>query len=150
MLSPPPTVKLVALLLFTYLQFRIFRPEVFSVDCMGRSAVDTSPIIFPTAFTDAAAAIDPLLPHVSRSKIHQVSMRVYNATNQTKNALDDRCMATHLDYGVRWGYPTHILREDVRGKGQWRELLFSKPLYMLSLAVSEMAKPADERAEWLV
>ena len=77
-------------------------------------------------------------------------MRVYNSTNETNNALDERCMNTHLEYGRKWGYPSHILREDVRGKGQWRELIFSKPLYMLSLAVVEMAKPADERAEWLV
>lgn len=77
-------------------------------------------------------------------------MRVYNATNETNDALDERCMATHIEYGKRWGYPTHVLREDVRGKGEWRELVFSKPLYMLSLAVAEMAKPTDERAEWLV
>ena len=77
-------------------------------------------------------------------------MRVYNATNETNDALDERCMATHIEYGKRWGYPTHVLREDVRGKGEWRELVFSKPLYMLSLAVAEMAKQTDERAEWLV
>ena len=77
-------------------------------------------------------------------------MRVYNATNKTSDTLDERCMATHLEYGKRWQYPTHILREDVKGKGQWNELLFSKPLYMLSLTIAEMAKPADERAEWLV
>lgn len=77
-------------------------------------------------------------------------MRVYNATNKTNDALDERCMSTHLEYGKKWGYPTHILREDVKGKGQWNELLFSKPLYMLSLTIAEMAKPVDERAEWLV
>lgn len=150
MLSPQSILKFVALLLFTYLQFRLFRPEVFNAERLEQSSPATSPISLPTAFNDAASAIDPLLPDVIRPKIRLVSMRVYNATNQTKNALDDRCMATHLRYGVRWGYPTHVLREDVRGKGQWRELLFSKPLYMLSLAVAEMAKPARERAEWLV
>lgn len=77
-------------------------------------------------------------------------MHVYKAANATVDAIDERCLATHLEHGERWGYPTHILREDVRGKGQWRELIFSKPLYMLSIAVAEMAKPAAERAEWLV
>ena len=77
-------------------------------------------------------------------------MRVYNMTNETNNALDVRSMATHVEYGRRWGYPTHVLRQDLSGKGEWRDLLFCKPLYMLSLTIAEMAKPEDERAEWLV
>ena len=77
-------------------------------------------------------------------------MRVYSANNETKKAINERCMATHLEYGKRWGYPTHILREVVMGKEQWMDLLFNKPLYILSITIDEMAKPADERAEWLV
>ena len=151
MLSPPPpSVVFVAFLVFTSLQFRIFKPQVSSVAHKDQSIAKTFSMTLSTTYNDGASAFDPLLPDTLRPKIRQVSMRVYNATNKTNDALDERCMATHFEYGKRWGYPTHILREDVKGKGQWNELLFSKPLYMLSLTIVEMAKPVDERAEWLV
>lgn len=149
MLSPPSNVTFVVLLLFACFQFCIFRLHVFHFPHRVQSVASNSSTKPSKALTHFST-IDPLLPDVLRPKIRQVSMRVYNATNETNNALDERCMNTHLEYGRKWGYPSHILREDVRGKGQWRELIFSKPLYMLSLAVLEMAKPADERAEWLV
>ena len=150
MFSPPPNVTLVALSFLAFFQFCIFRPQVLYLAHKSQSFANVSSETPPSALNKNTSAIDPLLPDVLRPKIRQVSMRVYNATNETNDALDERCMATHIEYGKRWGYPTHVLREDVRGKGEWRELVFSKPLYMLSLAVAEMAKPTDERAEWLV
>ena len=150
MLSPPPFVKVTAILLFAFLQFRLFRPRNVNIGCTDQFSESTSGETLQADFKSDNTAIDPLLPNVPRPKIRQVSMRVYNARNATNDALDQRCMATHIDHGARWGYPTHILREDVRGKGHWVELLFSKPLYMLSVVVAEMAKSADERAEWLV
>lgn len=149
MLSTPPNVTFVALLLFACFQFCIFRLQTYHFPHRVQSVVSNSSTNSPKNLTHCST-LDPLLPDVLRPKIRQVSMRVYNATDETHNALDERCMNTHLEYGRKWGYPSHILREDVRGKGQWRELIFSKPLYMLSLAVIEMSKPADERAEWLV
>ena len=140
-----------ALLLVAFFQLRIFRPQVCtSVAHRDQSIARTSSITSPAAGSHGAFTIDPLLPDVYRPKIRQISMRAYNATNEKNDALDERCLATHVEYGEKWGYPTHILREDVRGKGLWRELLFSKPLYVLSLTIAEMAKPVDERAEWLV
>lgn len=150
MLSPPSNVRFVVLLLFACFQYGIFRLQLFKFPHRFQSLVKNSSITTPEPPTRLASIIDPLLPDVARPKIRQVSMRVYNATNEENDALDERCMNTHLEHGKRWGYPSHILREDVRGKGQWRELIFSKPLYMLSLAVAEMAKPAGERADWLV
>lgn len=150
MLSPPPLAIFVTFLLLALFQLRLFRPQTITIAHIDQSIAETLSSHSPTACNEDASAIDLLLPEILRPKVRQVSMRVYNATNATNDALDERCMATHLDHGRRWGYPTHILREDVRGKGQWRQLLFSKPLYMLSLAVAEMAKPVDERTEWLV
>ena len=150
MLSPPSNVKFVALLLFACFQFCIFRLEIFKFPQRVQTVASNSSVTTLEPSTRLAPTIDPILPDVARPKIRQVSMRVYNATNETHNALDERCMKTHLEYGRKWGYPSHVLREDVRGKGQWRELIFSKPLYMLSLAVAEMAKPSGERAEWLM
>ena len=150
MLSPPPSVMFVALLVFTSFQFRIFNPQISTVAHNDQRIANTFSMTLSTTYNTGASVFDPLLPDILRPKIRQVSMRVYNATNITNNILDERCMATHLEYGKKWGYPTHILREDVKGKGHWNELLFSKPLYILSLAIAEMAKPVDERAEWLV
>ena len=65
------------------------------------------------------------------------------------NEIDEESFNTHIEHGKRWGYPTHILRQNVIGGDDWLELCFSKPSYMLSLLIFEMAKPEDERAEWL-
>ena len=145
MISPPPILKLIALFLFVVVQFRLFRPQLVIARCKDQHTAD---------FSSSAAQTDfehPTLPSSGvRPKIYQTSMLIYNSTNATNDALDERCMATHIEHGKRWGYPTHILREDVKGKGQWRELVFSKPLYMLSITVAEMAKATKARAEWLV
>ena len=120
------------------------------VRCKDQSTATSSSSGIQTDLEHPASGIDGLFSGGQRPKIRQVSMLVYNSTNATNDALDERCMATHIEHGKLWGYPTHILRQDVRGKGQWRELVFSKPLFMLSIAVAEMAKTARERAEWLV
>ena len=39
------------------------------------------------------------------------------------DAMYERAMKTHLLHGKRWGYPSHILRQDVVGKGEWKELV---------------------------
>ena len=150
MISPPPIVKIIALFLFAVLQFRFFRPQMVTLRCTDQSIASISSSAAQNDVKHHASAADHLLSGGVRPKIRQVSMLVYNSTNATNDALDERCMATHIEHGKHWGYPTHILREDVKGKGQWRELVFSKPLYMLSITVAEMAKAANERAEWLV
>ena len=71
----------------------------------------------------------------------------------------ERALKGHLAHGDRFGYETHILREDIVGaadenerdeKGHWKAGVFKKPLYVLSLLINELAKPKEERAEWLV
>ena len=145
-----PTFVFVALLLFTVIHIGIFHPRVLDLAQRCQSLGGTCSRILPAAFNHGTSAGNPLLPDTFSPKIRQVSMRVYSANNETKKAINERCMATHLEYGRRWGYPTHILREVVMGKEQWMDLLFNKPLYILSITIAEMAKPADERAEWLV
>ncbi|KXG51868.1 Galactosyl transferase [Penicillium griseofulvum] len=56
----------------------------------------------------------------------------------------ERALQSHERHGKRWGYPMHILRQDI-SIGFW-----NKPSYLLSLVISEMAKPAGERIEWLM
>ena len=79
-------------------------------------------------------------------KIRQVSMLFGGSPNE----VDDQSLNTHIEHGKRWGYPTHILRQNIIDSDNWLEFCFSKPSYMLSLVINEMAKPEDERAEWLV
>ena len=147
MFLPPPTVVLVALLLFTVIHLGIFHPQVLHLAYKCQNIGGSCSRILPTAFNHGASSGKPQSPDTLSPKIRQVSMRVYSANNETKKAINERCMTSHLDYGKRWGYPTHILREVVMGKEQWMDLLFNKPLYII---IAEMAKPADERAEWLV
>ena len=150
MFSPPPTLLFIALLLFTVIHLGLYHPQILNLAYRCQSLGGTCPKILPGTFNRGTSAGNPVLPNTSSPQIRQVSMRVYSANNETKKAINERCMATHLEYGKRWGYPTHILREVVMGKEQWMDLLFNKPLYILSITIAEMAKPADERAEWLV
>ena len=63
----------------------------------------------------------------------------------SSNEIDEQSLNTHIEHGKRWGYPTEILRQNVIGSDNSLELCFSKPSYMLSILISEMAKPEDER-----
>ncbi|KAJ5431864.1 hypothetical protein N7445_008362 [Penicillium cf. griseofulvum] len=72
-------------------------------------------------------------------RVAKVSM-LYGETNH----MYERALQSHERHGKRWGYPMHILRQDI-SIGFW-----NKPSYLLSLVISEMAKPAGERMEWLM
>jgi hypothetical protein len=71
----------------------------------------------------------------------------------------ERVLKLHLAHGERWGYTTHVLRQDIVGSADdngrnidvhWKSGVFKKPLYLLSLVINQLAKPAEERAEWIV
>ena len=93
---------------------------------------------------------------VKGSKIHQVTM-ILNGEGP-EHEVYERALKTHLAHAERWGYKTHILREDIVGsgksgrdsKGHWQSGVFKKPLYLLSLVINELAKPREERAEWIM
>ena len=93
---------------------------------------------------------------VKVSKIHQVTMILDG--DGPEHEVYERALKTHLAHAERWGYETHILREDIVGsgksgrdsKGHWQSGVFKKPLYLLSLVINELAKPREERAEWIM
>ena len=95
-------------------------------------------------------------PSVKGAKIHQVTM-ILNGEGP-EHEVYERALKTHLAHAERWGYETHILREDSVGsgksgrdsKGHWQSGVFKKPLYLLSLVINELAKPREERAEWIM
>ena len=61
-----------------------------------------------------------------------------------------RAMDTQIAYGERWGYETHILRRQIQGKDEYGDVVFSKPLFMLSFIIAELAKPEEHRAKWIL
>ena len=44
------------------------------------------------------------------------------------NVVYERSVRTHLKHGEKWGYPSHILREDIIGKGKWEVLVCAPKL----------------------
>ncbi|KAF6217639.1 hypothetical protein HO133_006741 [Letharia lupina] len=66
------------------------------------------------------------------------------------NAVYERSVRTHLKHAEKWGYPSHILREDIIGHGKWEVLVFGKLLYLQSIIIAELTKPIGKRAEWIV
>ena len=41
------------------------------------------------------------------------------------NVVYERSVRTHLKHAEKWGYPSHILREDIIGHGKWEVLVRS-------------------------
>ena len=79
----------------------------------------------------------------SEPRIVQVSMLF----GEQDNEIYQRCLDTHFEHGKRWGYRTHVLRQEIRTN---KYFLLNKPLYVLSYLLTEMAKKPHERAAWLM
>ncbi|KAK4696768.1 hypothetical protein P7C71_g1207, partial [Lecanoromycetidae sp. Uapishka_2] len=138
----------------------------------------TSPDVAPSVPAIASVAhsvaieqttipVAPLTPTVNHTvkhtelgraaKIPQATMIF--ADNNPETAAYERALKLHIAHGERCGYTTHVLRQDIVGgaeengrniEGHWKSGVFKKPLYLLSLVINELAKPAYERAEWIV
>lgn len=89
-----------------------------------------------------------------RPRIRQACMlfvsKVAGEHEMGKNVIYERSIRTHIKHAERWGYVNHILREDIIGMGEWKVLVFGKLLYLQSIIVGELSRPAEERAEWIV
>lgn len=60
------------------------------------------------------------------------------------NGFWERCIRTHEQHDKRHGYRLHVLRQELLDD------VWSKPAYILSLLLRELAKPESERLEWLL
>lgn len=49
------------------------------------------------------------------------------------NVVYERSVRTHLKHAEKWGYPSHILRDDIIGQGKWEVLVLrpSQTFYVL-------------------
>ena len=67
------------------------------------------------------------------------------------NDMYQRALASHLAHGEKWGYRSEILRRSILGQvGEWRDMAFTKMTHIMGLIISEMTKPEEERAKWVV
>jgi hypothetical protein len=84
----------------------------------------------------------PEIDYTSSNKLQRIAKvsMLYGETNH----MYERALQSHERHGKRWGYPMHILREDI-SVGFW-----NKPSYLISLVINELAKPAGQRMEWLM
>ncbi|CAG8947378.1 unnamed protein product [Penicillium salamii] len=78
-------------------------------------------------------------PRNKLQRIAKVSM-LYGGTND----MYERALRSHERHGERWGYPMHVLRQDITA-GFW-----NKPCYLLSLVINELAQPVEKRLEWFM
>lgn len=60
------------------------------------------------------------------------------------NPTYERALKSHQRHNRLHGYPLHVLRQGIL------ESVWSKPAYILSLLLKELAKPEIERLKWLL
>ena len=95
----------------------------------------------------------------TQGPIHDVTVSLNEGTNSgprirqatmifDAGAFDsvyERAVDSHLKHGELWNIPTHVLRRDIVDRGY-----FNKPAFLLGLIITELTKPYDKRAEWIV
>jgi hypothetical protein len=98
-----------------------------------------------------------IVPVTSSRNIRPISRiaKATVATNNLNNSIVRQALRTHQVQNELHGYIHHITSQELvsdlseydsqnRSRGAW-----SKPAYLLGLMVSELAKPEDERLEWI-
>lgn len=98
-----------------------------------------SPISFAASKHAPVLTLTPNVEAHTSTRILKLSMHYGKP-----NLLYERALRTHQAHAARWGHGFNILREDL-ATGFW-----NKPTFMLNMLIQEMAKPAHERAEWLL
>lgn len=75
----------------------------------------------------------------SKSKVTKVT-----ALFGQENELYEAAIRSHEEHNRLHGYELKVLRERIVNN------FWSKPAYLLSLIVEELAKPEEERTEWIM
>jgi len=111
------------------------------------SASDKPPKLWtPTAFGNSAGVtaipkvydevVDPLRPRSAVGKVHAVFGE--------PNPVYERALKLHKAHADQQGHPMFVLRERILS-GLW-----SKPAFILSTMLQELAKPEESRLQWLL
>lgn len=94
----------------------------------------------PVDLSSLPTAKHSVTPEVPPSrKLAKVSM-LYGS----ENTYYERALQSHQRHCERWGCTMYVLREEI-AVGYW-----NKPNYLLSHVLRELAKPAEQRLEWLM
>jgi len=95
--------------------------------------------------TNAPTALSELnipIPSSSSSPIRPTILKLSILTSWDQSA-SERALFTHFYHATLHAYPFHILRTPILAD------IWSKPAYILSHLLHELAKPPGERAQWL-
>ena len=76
--------------------------------------------IFDSSFQGSARIRQACMLSSSEDTAHQLGW----------NAAYERSVRTHLKHAEKWGYKSHVSREDITGKGEW-EVLICPPNHIL-------------------
>lgn len=60
-----------------------------------------------------------------------------------RNEVYERALQSHIDHGKKHGYPVKVLRQKMLGR------LWTKPAWLLSIVLDELAKPPEQRTQWI-
>lgn len=107
-------------------------------------------------WSQPAPADESVVHEVSEVVLHEdkeEAPRIRQASmifGDSESAIYERSLKTHIRHGKRWGFPTHVLRQDSVGGKQFGKLVFNKILYLQALAIREMIKPPQKRSEWIM
>jgi hypothetical protein len=105
--------------------------------------------LFPALFIYSSRAAPKFLPGRLPSRVAKVSV----AFDGADVPILRRAFETHFKHNAMHGYPHFIDRQKLVDEvghpnppwGAW-----SKPAYVLSILLQELAKPPEERLEWLL
>jgi hypothetical protein len=82
--------------------------------------------------------------HNSNKSARSTRIKKVTALFGEPNYLYEAAIASHERHNALHGYQMQVLRQRIHAS------FLSKPAFMMSILVAELAKPWDERVQWLV
>ena len=82
-------------------------------------------------------------PGARRHQSNRVRIKKVTALFGEPNYLYEAAIATHERHNALHGYQMQVLRQRIHAS------FLAKPAYLMSVLVEELAKPWDERVQWL-
>lgn len=115
------------------------------------SGAETATVIMPHN-----QAIESIFKHVPApkdrllwSRVGKVTMLYYDKVNEASVAYENGLLS-HKDHNERFGYPHYVLRAPIVTEINGERSMWSKEAYLFQLLTEELAKPTEQRLEWLL
>lgn len=117
----------------------------------SRSGSETATAILPHH-----SAVGSITKHVPDpkdrllwSRIGKVTMLYYNKVDEASVAYENGLLS-HREHNERFGYPHYVLRAPIVTEINGEKSMWSKEAYLIQLLTEELAKPTEQRLEWLL